>query len=92
MAASIVSGSSRQSNEDYEPQFHPNPLARPPDTKGSGMLHDFDEDVEISYSCMNGTQLLKISSALMVFSFVLQVCFNIYVNTGHFAALALKIA
>ena len=36
--------------------------------------HDFNDDSKVSFSCQNGTLFLKISSALMVFSFVLQVC------------------
>lgn len=43
-----------------------------PAEKPRAMTHDFDEEVEISYSCLNGSLLLKISSALMVFSFILQ--------------------
>ena len=34
---------------------------------------DLDDDNKVTFSCANGTPFLKISSALMVVSFVLQV-------------------
>jgi len=74
---SVVSGYSSRSEKPYEPQMAPGSvhgstdlgLDKPPPP---ATTHYFDEPEDIRFSCQNGSLLLKISSALMVTSFVVQ--------------------
>ncbi|BFZ21341.1 hypothetical protein BsWGS_24380 [Bradybaena similaris] len=66
MASSVASGAS-DNPRGYS--VEPSEIRRKPQPAS----YNFDDETKISYSCMNGTLFLKLSSVLMVVSFLLQV-------------------
>ncbi|XP_012943069.1 uncharacterized protein LOC101862829 [Aplysia californica] len=71
MASSIVSGSSSASNQPRG--YSVQPAEKEVDKPRPTMTPFYDEDTKISFSCQNSTLPLKLSSVLLVVSFILQV-------------------
>lgn len=66
MASSVASGAS-DNPRGYS--VEPSEVRRKPQPAS----YNFDDETKISYSCTNGTLFLKLSSVLMIVSFLLQV-------------------